>query len=175
MLRKLAIFASISLTCIGSASATTLFIPGASGVSDKAHEQSLPSKQNGCIVDVPAGRMIIAPYAAALPPPHNNDCLASYPVNLPAGSTIDGVEIAYRDDSGASGRSITTYLAVNRLKPYMGPVAVAGANDFNVPSLQQLYMNMGALSVPMVNGDIFWVQVSTHRITEVDYVAVTYH
>ena len=124
------------------------------------------------MVDVPTGAMRMAIYPVT-PGPY--DCKMSYPIALPTGSTIDGVEIAYRDDGGASGRSITAYLAENRVKPDMGALAVGGANDLIVPSLQKLYMNMGPLSIPVVTGDIYWVQVETHRITEVDYVAVTYH
>ena len=99
----------------------------------------------------------------------------SFPINLPVGSTIDGVEIAYRDDSGAQQHSIAAYLAVNRIKPFMGAIAVGGTSDRNPASFTVSYKNMGVLSVPVQNGSTYWVQVSTHRITEFDYVAVTYH
>jgi hypothetical protein len=167
MLRKLFLLASMSLIGVGSANAATLFLPGNSGTPDKLYTPA-----NGCVVDVPTGAMRMPAYPN-LPGPY--DCLMSYPINLPTGSTIDGVEIAYRDDSGASGRYITAYLAENRVKPDMGAIAVGGAGDFIVPTQQKVFMNMGSLSVPVVTGDIYWVQVSTHRVTEVDYVAVTYH
>ena len=175
MLRKLLLLASIPLIGIGSAGASTLFLPGASGIPDKLNENTLPTQINGCLVDASTGKMIIGPDVAGLPPPHNADCVMAFPINLPAGSTIDGVEISYRDDYGVAIRSMTAYLAVNRLKPYMGPLAVGGVNDSVVPSNQQLYANMGSLNVPVVNGDIFWVKVQTHHISEVAYVAVTYH
>jgi len=164
-MRKLFLLVSMSLIGVGSADAATLFMPGNSGIP------AANTATSECIVDVPTGTMRIRPFPTA--PPW--DCLMSYPIALPTGSTIDGVEIAYRDDSGASGRSITAYLAENRVKPDMGAIAVGGANDFIVPKLQKLYMNMGPLSIPVVTGDIYWVQVSTHLITEVDYVAVSYH
>ncbi|HEV7489188.1 MAG TPA: hypothetical protein VGO25_00180 [Rhodanobacteraceae bacterium] len=167
MLRKLFLLVSISVIGVGSADAATLFLPGNSGIPDKVQTPA-----NGCLVDVPTGAMRMAPYPF-LPAP--NDCLMSYSIDLPIGSTIDGVEVAYRDDSGAPGRYITAYLAENRIKPDMGAIAVAGANDFTVPTLQKDFMNMGPLSIPVVTGDIYWVQVSTHRVTEVDYVAVSYH
>jgi hypothetical protein len=166
MLRKLIVCLSIFSIAIGSANAATILLPGASGIPDENH-----TSFNGCTVDVPSGKMLIQPY----PNLPNNDCFMSYPINLPVGSTIDGVEIAYYDGSGASGRSISAYLGENRLKPFLGTIAVGGANDFTVPSFQMLYMNMGQLSVPVANGNTYWVQVSTHRITEVAYVAVTYH
>jgi hypothetical protein len=152
---------------VGSADAATLFLPGNSGVPDQVQ-----TPDNGCLVDVPTGSMRMAPYPN-IPPPW--DCLMSYPINLPTGSTIDGVEIAYRDDAGASGRYIAAYLAENRVKPDMGAIAIGGTADYAVPTGQKLFKNMGPLSVPVMTGDIYWVQVSTHRVTEVDYVAVTYH
>ncbi|MET0230088.1 MAG: hypothetical protein ABW186_04060 [Rhodanobacteraceae bacterium] len=175
MLRKLLIVASMSLGGIASASASTLFIPGASGIPDKFNEASLSNGSNGCIVDSSTGKMRIAPDVPVFPGPHYPDCLAAFPINLPVGTTIDGVEVSYRDDFGVANRSMTAYLAVNRLKPYMGPLAVGGTSDFVVPSSQQLYSSMGSLSVPVVNGDIFWVKVQTHHLSEVAYVAVTYH
>jgi hypothetical protein len=175
MVRKFILLISTSLIGFSFANASTLFLPGASGIPDKHNETSLSGGKNGCIVNVPTGAMLIAPYSAAFPPPYLNDCLMSFPVNLPAGSTIDGVEIAYRDDSGAPQKSVTAYLASNRIKPSMGAVALAGANDDVVPTFSELYKNMGSLSVPVQNGDIYWIQVSTHRITEFNYVAVTYH
>ena len=165
MLRKLFLLASISLIGAGSADAATLFMPGNSGIPTN-------TAASQCIVDVPTGTMRMQP-GPPFPGPY--DCLMSYPINLPTGSTIDGVEIAYRDDGGQSGRSITAYLAENRVKPDMGALAVGGTNDLIVPKGQKLYMNMGLLSVPVVTGNIYWVQVSTHRISEVDYVAVSYH
>ena len=54
------------------------------------------------------------------------------------------------------------------------PVSVT-LNDDTVPQFAELYKNMGSLSVPVQSGDIYWIQVSTHRITEFNYVAVTYH
>lgn len=100
----------------------------------------------------------------------------SFPINLPVGTTIDGVEIAYRSDAGSpAARSIVAYLGSNRMKPYMGPLALGGTSDVSVPTHQPLYKNMGPLSVPVLSGDIFWVQVITQNVTEVDYVSVTYH
>ncbi len=119
--------------------------------------------------------MLVAPYSNALPPPHYNDCFMTFPISLPVGATIDGVEVAYRDTSGASGRSMIAFLASNRIKPSMGALPLGVASDSAVPSFQEDFANMGALSVPVITGDIFWVQVSTHRVTEIDYVAVTYH
>jgi hypothetical protein len=172
MLRKLAILASMSLVGLGSANAATLFMPAVSGIPDKLHANSLAGNENGCIADIPAGRMAVQAYPT-LP---YNDCFMTFPINLPVGTTIDGVEIAYRDDSGANGRSIIAVLASNRVNPYMGtrPLGVASDNSVS-PVSQQLFANMGQLSVPMLNGDVFWVQVSSHRVTEIDYVAVTYH
>lgn len=166
MLRKLFLLVSISLIGVGSADAATLFMPGNSGIP------AANTATSKCIVDVPTGTMRMPPYPA-VPGPY--DCLMSYPINLPTGLTIDGVEIAYRDDAIAFDRSITAYLAENRIKPDMGAIAVGGANDFIVLPLQKNYMNMGPLGVPVVTGNIYWVQVSTHRVTEVDYVAVSYH
>jgi hypothetical protein len=175
MLRKLLALASLASISVGSASASTLFIPGSSGIPDKLNESSLPTKQNGCLVDASTGKMIIAPDSPALPPPHNADCLMAFAIDLPVGSTIDGVEISYRNDWGIGPSSMTALLGVNRLKPYMGPLAVGGTNDNVVTPFQQLYANMGSLSVPVVSGDIFWVKVQTHHLSEVAYVAVTYH
>ena len=166
MLRKLIMLILISVIGMGSANAATLFLPGASGIPDENQPAS-----NGCIVDVVTGTMLIQPY----PNQPNNDCLMSYPITLPLGSTITGVEIAYYG-IGASGNSIAAYLGENRFKPFLGAIALGGANDFIVsPSFQVLFMNMGQLNVPVANGNIYWVQVATHRILQVDYVSVTYH
>jgi hypothetical protein len=165
------VLAAMSVAGFGSANAATLFIPGVSGIPDQYHEASLDGGKNQCIKDVPTGRML----AGSSPAPYDQ-CYVSFPLNLPVGTTIDGVEIAYRSDSGAFSRSIVAYLASNRIKPYMGPLPLGIASDSTVvPTAQQLFMNMGSLNAPVVSGDIFWVQVTTKNVTEVDYVAVTYH
>lgn len=169
-LRKLIALVSMGLISLGSANAATLFMPGNSGIPDKNNEGSLAGGKNLCVVDVPSGRML----AGTEPLPYTQ-CLMSFPINLPVGTTIDGVEIAYRSDSGAFSRSITAYLASNRMKPYMGPLALGGVNDLTVSTGQPLYKNMGVLAVPVFSGDIFWVQVQTKNVTEVDYVSVSYH
>ena len=174
MLRKFTTLIAMCLVGIGSANASTLYIPGASGVPDKLAEALPNGNANGCHADVPSGAMAILPG-----PPFPNTittCLASYPINLPAGTTIDGVEVAYRDDYGSiKQRSIAAYLGVNRVKPDMGPIAVAGTNNLNVPVGVESYSNMGSLSIPMLLGDIYWVQVDARNISKISYVAVTYH
>jgi hypothetical protein len=175
MLRKPLLLVLPFLIGTASVSASTLFLSGASGIPDMKNESSLPSQHNGCLPDASTGSMYVVPYTANVPPPHNNDCLMSYAINLPVGSTIDGVEIAYRDDSGSIGKSIVAYLGVNRIKPYLGPIAVGGTSDSGFGSWQQQTANMGSLSLPIEARNIYWVQVHTHFLTEVDYVAVTYH
>lgn len=167
MLRKLSLLVAVSLIGISSANAATLFLPGNSGIPDAFFGG------NGCIPEASSGTMRIFPPPGSV----NNDCLMSYSINLPTGSTIDGVEIAYRDDSNGAGRNIAAYLAKHVINPFdTYSVAVAGANDFIVsPESQSLFMNMGSLSVPVGTGAIYWVQVSTHRITQVQYVSVKYH
>ena len=174
MLRKFATLIAMCSIGIGSANASTLYIAGAAGTPDKLAE-ALPNGQaNGCLADVPRGAMAILPGPPF--PNTNTTCLVSYPINLPAGSTIDGVEIAYRDDyGGAMQHSIAAYLGVNRVKPDMGPIAVAGTNNAAVPFNVQSYSNMGPLSIPMILGDTYWVQVDAHNISRISYVAVTYH
>lgn len=175
MIRSFVIAGSVCLASLGSAHAASLFIPAVSGTPDQYSAASLAGGANGCITDIKTGRMLVKPYTNALPPPYTNDCFMTFPVNLPVGTTIDGVEIAYRDDAGASGKSIVAVLMSNRLKPYMGPVPLGIASDDVVPTSQVLYKNMGALGVPILTGDTYWVQVSSHRVTEIDYVSVTYH
>jgi hypothetical protein len=161
----------LSLAGFASANAATLVIPGVSGVPDQNHDASLDGGKNLCVTDIPTGRML----AGASPVPYDQ-CYMSFPLNLPVGTTIDGVEIAYRSDSSSFSKSINSVLMSNRIKPNMGVLPLGFAGDSVVfPTNQQLFMNMGSLSAPVISGDIFWVQVTTKNVTEVDYVAVTYH
>lgn len=173
MLRKLAMLASLSLVGFGSANAATLFMPAASGIPDQEQVNQLAGKQNGCIVDIAHGRMEVQAYPV-LP---YNDCFMSFPISLPVGTTIDSVEVSYRDDSiSAPGKSVTASLLSYGVKPFTGQHLLGIASDNIVwPSFQQLFASTGTLSVPISNGTTYWVQVSSHRITEIDYVAVTYH
>jgi hypothetical protein len=169
-LHKLVVLVSMALLGVQSANAATLFMPGNSGIPDQSNESSLDGGKNLCVPEVSSGVM----RAAAFPIPYDQ-CFMSFPVNLPVGTTIDGVEIAYRSDAGGGIRSMTATLAANRLKPYMGPLPLGIAADSNVPTGQQVYKNMGLLNVPVISGDIYWVQISTRNVTEIDYVSVTYH
>ena len=167
MLRRLFLLVT-SIVSVSAANAATMFLPGNSGVPDAFYGGGI-----GCVPEAASGVM------RTIPPPGsaNNDCLVSYPINLPTGSTIDGVEIAYRDDSNGSGRSIAAYLAKHVINPFdTYPIAVAGTNDLIVsPESQSLFMNMGPLNVAIGAGAIYWVQVSMHRVTQVQYVSVKYH
>ena len=172
MVRNCVLAASICLAGMGSAGAATLYIPGSAGIADQASAYSQPGGVNDCIADVPKGAMLmhsanISPYYA---------CLMSFPVSLPVGSTIDNVEVAYRNWNSAIPVQpfIAAYLGANRIKPDLGSIAFAGNNATGGPSGQR-FLAMSGVNVPIVSGDIYWIQVSTSNITEVSSVSINYH
>ena len=101
-------------------------------------------------------------------------CMVSYPINLPVGKVIDNIEIAYDHPTGPPDASITAYLGQNRVKPKLGPIAVGGASA-QPSGLGQGFLKIQPLNVPIATGSVYWVQLFTQDIGEVNYVAVTYH
>lgn len=174
MLKRMFLFALIMLGGIVSANAATIFMPGVSGIRDEVDEGSLSGKKDACLTEVSNGTMhsndsSIVPYW---------DCVMAYPINLPVGSTIDGIEVAYRSEilnAQVGGRTFVAYLVENRLKPDMGVIPVAGCNLVQNPPPGQNFTNMGQISVPILNGSTYYVYVKTHNMMEISYVAVTYH
>ena len=168
MLRKLFSLTTVSLIAMNSVTAATLFIPGVAGIPDQQGNTFVQS--TGCITNVPAGSMEIGVIGFG-----NPNCVMAYPISLPVGSTIDSVEIEYYNNYGGPAQpSIAAYLAENRLKPPLGAIAVGGANAHGPPQGYD-YLYMPALSVQVVTGYTYWVQVVTSFISEVGYVSVTYH
>src|SRR6185312_15652658 len=142
-----------------------------SGIRDEIDEGSLSGKKDACFTQVSNGTM----YSNDAPSVPYWDCLMAYPINLPVGSTIDGIEVAYRSEilnGQVGGRTFVAYLVENRLKPDMGVIVVAGSNLVQNPPAGQNFTNMGQTSVPILNGSTYYVYVSTHNMREISYVAV---
>ena len=151
----------LTATLFGSsiASAETLFIPAAEGVRDQPNSLCFDPV-------IPTGEMQIVGGA---------NCMVSYPLHLPTGKTIDAVEIAYRYQNIGTP-SITAYVAQNRLKPNLGAIAVAGASaQPKVGAGQELYLSIPAISVPVVSGSTYWVQIFDTDVQTISYVEVSYH
>ena len=172
MLRNLLVLATASLMAMNSLNAETLLIPGVSGIPD---QQGNKNVSTGCITNVPTGTMVVGILV-------NPNCLASYPISLPVGSTIDTVEVAYHNVyNGPQQPSIAAYLAKHSFVPETNAIAVAATNTVfggQSPSLQHLYMpalGMPSLSIPVLPDEIFWVQVTTSYITEICSITLRYH
>jgi len=175
MVSRLTILAWLCIGALGSAHAATVILPGVSGIPDKAHDQANP---NGCKQDVPTGTMI-ADMSGNDPDP---SCLMSFPVTLPQGATIDSIAVGYivspylQLPSG-SQRSITAYLGKSKAMSAQYPVAVAGANDYNISQFQigAFALQLTPTGTPITPGYMYWVQVATHYVDAVQYILISYH
>jgi hypothetical protein len=151
-----ACIACVALTSV--ASAETLYIAGISGIQDP---------------NVPCGEQYVP--AAEMHQPTFDACTYAYPLNLPAGKTLDTIEIAYANSGGPPNASITAYLGQNRVKPYQGAIAIAGASAAPPKGTGVGYLTMPALNIPISSGSVYWVQIVNKDIYIIESIAVTYH
>lgn len=161
-MKKLMLFAC-AFTCSTAslfAAADTLFIAGADGVRDQAGTL--------CFDPILAtGEMQLIGGAS---------CAALFPIRLPVGKTIDGIEVAYRYYAIGGAPSLTASLVQSRLKPNLGAIALGGGSVQPVSGAnQELYFTAFSKSVPIASGSTYSVQILDTDIQYLGYVAVTYH
>ena len=149
------LFCVLTALNVSIAKAESVTLPGASGIRD-----------NSLCADVDMSN-------GSLGVPGIVPCSAMYPLNVPAGKTVDSVQVAYTNIIDPSA-SITASLMEYRPTQPASVTTLATASDMPIAGFGPFFLTLSAVR-PLASKTSYWVTVSINHIERINSVTVTYH